>query len=150
MGVGNAMKSSSSRGTKRATHATAPSAAEGQIQKYLSALPAGTRAVLQEIRTLIRAAVPDAVEVFSYGIPGFRLDGQVLVWYAGWKEHYSLYPMTDAIRRAHADALKGYEMSKGTVRFPLDEPLPSRLITRLVRARAAEARDRAKAKAKPR
>jgi uncharacterized protein YdhG (YjbR/CyaY superfamily) len=111
-----------------------------QVRRYLTALPASSRARLQQVRTLIRAAVPGAAEAFSYGIPGFRLDGRPFIWYAAWRHHTSLYPMTAAIRRTHAAALKGYEMSTGTIRFPLDEPLPSMLLRRLVKARAAEVR----------
>ena len=113
---------------------------DAERRAYLASLPAPVRKRLKDIRDIVRAIAPDAVEVFSYGIPGFKLDGKPLVWYAAFKHHTSLYPMTASIRRAHAAALKDYKMSTGTVQFPLDTPLPLALIKRLVKARLAELR----------
>ena len=90
------------------------------------------------MRTIIRSVAPEAIEHFSYRIPGFRLDGKVFVYYAAFKEHTSLYPMGAKIRKAHAEALKGFKMSTGTIQFPLDRPLPGALLKRLIKARVAE------------
>lgn len=112
----------------------------GQRRRYLDAQPSPVRQMLKGIRAAIKDAVPQSVEVFTYGIPGFRLDGRPLLWYAGWTQHVSLYPMTAGIRKSLAPRLGKFEMSKGTVRFPLGRPVPLRLVRQLAKVRAAEIR----------
>jgi len=108
------------------------------ITQYFAARPPKARAALRKIRAAILSVAPKAQEVFSYRIPGFRLNGRALVWYAAFKDHCSLYPMTGAIRRRLARDLAGYETSKGTVRLPLAKPIPVALVKKLVKARMAE------------
>jgi uncharacterized protein YdhG (YjbR/CyaY superfamily) len=118
---------------KRSTQDTAD-----RLRKYFAALPPDTRRVMKSFRAAIKAAAPGAVEVVSYSIPAFKLEGRMLVWYAAWKEHVSLYPMKGIAGRVPASVLKGYVITKGTIRFPLDRRLPVSLVKRLVKARVLE------------
>ena len=111
------------------------SSPRSQIRAYFAAATPQGRKALRAVRAVVRATAPSAEESFSYRIPGFRLHGRPLVWYAAFSNHCSLYPITDNIRKAHRAALHGYQTSKGTVRFPLDQPIPVSLVRRLVRAR---------------
>jgi uncharacterized protein YdhG (YjbR/CyaY superfamily) len=99
------------------------------------------------VRSIIRKAVPGAVEVISYQLPAYRLaDGPGLLYFAAWKQHYSLYPASDELVAAFRGALTPYRVSKGTLRFPLSEPVPVELIERVAKFQAREATRRAKAK----
>ena len=116
------------------------------VDEYLSALPANTKAILKELRKTIKQTAPQAEELISYNMPAFKLDGG-LVWYAAYKEHIGFYPRSSAIK-AFKKELAGYEGAKGTVRFPLDKPLPFDLISKIVKFRVKENLEETKAKKK--
>ena len=105
------------------------------IDEYLAALPTDKRAALQFLRRAIKSASPSAIECISYGIPAFRLDGKLLVHFGAAAKHCAFYP--GAVVEAHADELKGYDTSKGTIRFKPETPLPSALVRKLVNAQLA-------------
>jgi uncharacterized protein YdhG (YjbR/CyaY superfamily) len=109
------------------------------VDDYLAAQPPATRAVLERVRAAIRKAAPRAEETISYQVPAYRLDGGGMLWFAGWKEHVSLYPVSAAMIAELGDEIAPYVASKGTLRFPLSAPLPLRLIARIAKVRAAEA-----------
>ena len=106
-----------------------------EIRKYTAKLPPATRRRLKELGDIIRKTAPTAVDSFSYQIPAFRYNGKILVWYAGWTKHLSMYPLNAADRKFAEQ--KGFKTAKGTVQFPLDDPLPVSLIRRLVKSRIA-------------
>lgn len=108
------------------------------MDDYIGSLPADKRAALQKLRKAIHAAAPRAEEGVSYGLPAFRLGGRPLVAFAASANHCSLYPMSPAVIRAHAADLKGYETSKGTIKFSPGKPLPAMLVRKIVKARMAE------------
>lgn len=111
-----------------------------QIHTYLSDQPPQARRRLRQMRSIVRRAVPAAIEHFSYAMPGFRLAGKGFVWYAAWKRHYSLYPISTSTERTFAEQLARHSAlsGRGTVRFSLDAPVPAALIAALVKARARE------------
>lgn len=116
------------------------------VDDYLAAQPESARAILQRVRGAIRKALPDAEEVISYQIPAYQLHGDRVLFFAGWKEHFSLYPVTGKLVAELADELDPYVLSKGTIRFPLSPRVPVRLIERIARFRAQETAERKKGK----
>ena len=106
------------------------------VDEYLAGFPPSTKKMMQELRTAIKQAAPEAEEVISYNMPAYKLKG-VLVYFAGYKGHIGFYPLPSAIE-AFKKELAAYEQSKGTVRFPLDEPLPVKIVTKLVKFRVKE------------
>ncbi len=118
------------------------------VNGYLAKQPESSRLGLERLRQAIAAAAPTATQCISYGIPAFRWNGRVLVWFAGFRKHSSFFPGVAAIRR-HAAELEGYKTSKGTIQFPPDRPLSKALTAKLVRARMAELRETGRNKAEP-
>ena len=108
------------------------------IDEYIAMQPAAAQIVLERVRSAIAKAVPDAEECISYQIPAFKLHGRVLLYFAGWKEHYSVYPASDAMVAAFPDELDSYRVSKGTLKFSLIERVPVNLIGRIAKFRAQE------------
>lgn len=109
------------------------------VNEYLATLPKGTRTVLQRVRAVIRKAVPEGEEGISYQIPTVKLEGRAVIYFAGWKEHYSLYPATEQVVATLERELARYEVRKGTIRFSFTEPVPSKLIASIAKIRAGEA-----------
>ena len=115
------------------------------VPEYFSAQPKGIRDILESIRTIIKKAAPEAEEVISYGMPAFKQNG-MLVFYAVWKSHIGFYPSGSGIKN-FAGELSKYKTSKGAIQFPLSEPLPVDLISRIVALRLKENEEKARIKA---
>jgi uncharacterized protein YdhG (YjbR/CyaY superfamily) len=117
------------------------------IDEYIAGFPIDVQERLQKIRMTIRKAAPEAEEKTSYQIPTFTLKGKYLIYFAAFQKHIGLYPAPRGIEKFKKE-LSLYEGGKGTVRFPLDKPIPFGLIQRIVKFRVKENLDRAKAKKK--
>jgi uncharacterized protein YdhG (YjbR/CyaY superfamily) len=114
------------------------------IDEYIASFPPDIREKLQRMREVIRKAVPDAEEAIRYGIPTFRQDGHNLVHFAAFKDHLSFFPTSSGVAKFRKE-LSSYTMSRGTIRFPPDKPVPYDLVERITRFRAEENRERKKA-----
>jgi uncharacterized protein YdhG (YjbR/CyaY superfamily) len=108
------------------------------VDAYLSRLPSDQQEALGRLRAHLASLLPDAEEAISYGIPAFRLRGRPVVWFAGWKAHCSIYPLTDTFIATHRDELAGFRRTKGSLHFTPTSPLPEGIVTALVRARLEE------------
>lgn len=116
------------------------------VDAYLAAQPAPTRAVLARVRAAIRKALPRATEGISYQIPVYKLDGAMVLYLAGFQSHYSIYPATAHLIRTLGPRLAGHLHNKATIRFSLADAIPTALITRIAKLRAAEAAELQRAK----
>jgi uncharacterized protein YdhG (YjbR/CyaY superfamily) len=108
------------------------------VDEYIASRPLAVQPALKQVRAAIRKALPGAQEVISYQIAAFRQPEGIVVFFAGWTEHYSIYPASAALVAALAKELEPYELSKGTIRFPLAGRVPVRLIARIAKLRAQE------------
>lgn len=105
------------------------------MREYIASKPKACRASLEAVRGAILKALPNAKEGLAYQMPGYTVNDVGVLYFAGWKSHYSIYPASDAMVKAFAKELAPYERSKGTIKFPLSEPVPVRLIEKLAKFR---------------
>jgi uncharacterized protein YdhG (YjbR/CyaY superfamily) len=110
------------------------------IDEYLAGVSADQQIALEKLRKIIHAVAPKVEECISYGIPAFRLNGRSLVFLGAWANHCSFYPGSSTTLKNFRDDLKSFQISKGTIRFSPDNPLPLALVKKLVKARIAEKR----------
>lgn len=111
------------------------------MDEYIGTFPDAIQKILQELRETIKATAPEAEETISYNIPTFKMNGKSLIYFAGWKNHISLYPIPvggEAFNKQIAKYVEG----KGTLKFPIDKPLPLKLITKIVKLKLAKNKKR--------
>lgn len=116
------------------------------VEEYISSFPPKVKSILKQLRKTIKDAAPGAEEMISYNMPSFKYKG-VLVYYAAWKEHIGFYPVSSGIKAFHKE-LVDHEISKGTIKFKMDQPLPLNLINRIVQFRMKENMEKASLKLK--
>jgi uncharacterized protein YdhG (YjbR/CyaY superfamily) len=118
------------------------------VTDYIASKPRPVQMILKRVRSAIRRAIPKSEEGIAYQIPAYTLNGTGVIYFAGWKEHFSLYPIHESLVAAFKKELTGCKISKGTLRFPLSEPVPSDLIERIVRFRVKQLSDSEKVRGK--
>jgi uncharacterized protein YdhG (YjbR/CyaY superfamily) len=117
----------------------------GSVDEYIAAQPPPVRPMLERVRATIRKALPGAAEGISYQIPVYKLGGVMVLYFAAFQRHYSIYPATERVLAALGEELAGRVHSKATIRFPLEDAVPTRLIARVAKLRAAEVSESAAA-----
>jgi uncharacterized protein YdhG (YjbR/CyaY superfamily) len=117
------------------------------VDEYIASQPKAVQGILERVRSAILKAVPTAVETISYKIPTYKVPSGPVLYFAGWKHHFSLYPATERLITAFSEELAPYQVNKGTIRFPLSAPVPVTLIGRIAKFRAKEMVEREKVKA---
>lgn len=121
------------------------------VDEYISSQPEALRPTLERVRSVIRKALPKAKERISYQIPAYEQGGACIIYFAGWKKHFSLYPISDRLLEELGLDASDYEVNdKGTIRFPLSEPVPEKLIVRIVKLRAQQEEQRLREKTESR
>ncbi|HEU4572717.1 MAG TPA: DUF1801 domain-containing protein [Candidatus Limnocylindrales bacterium] len=113
---------------------------EAAIEQYVAAVPAGVRDRFDRLRALVLEAAPGGKERISYRMPAIEVDRRIVVWYAAFRDHVSLFPASDGLKAALGDDLTPFLSGRGTIRFDLAGPLPEELVGRIVRARIEENR----------
>jgi uncharacterized protein YdhG (YjbR/CyaY superfamily) len=114
------------------------------VDEYIAAQPASARAVLSRVRVAIREALPKAEETIAYNMPSFKLGGETVIHFAAWKKHFSLYPASAKLLAFFKKDLAAATINKSTIRFPLAEPVPAKLIARIAKYRVKELAERKK------
>jgi len=117
-------------------------AAFKSVDEYIASQPEAVQRILRHVRSAIRKAVPGAHEVISYGMPTYTLRSFRLLYFAVWKQHYSIYAATEQVAAVFRDELASYRVARGTIRFPLSETVPVKLIGSIARFRANEVAER--------
>jgi len=110
------------------------------IDEYLARVKPEQRAVLEKLRQTIHAAAPGAEEYIGYGLAGFKFNGRPLVYFGAWENHCAFYAASPVVQKKFQKELKGFEVSKGTIRFTTEKPIPTTLVKKLVKARIVENR----------
>ncbi len=116
---------------------TAKKSGFASMDEYIATFPEDVQKILKKVRATIKAAAPKAEETISYEIPTFKINGKYLIYFAGWKQHISIYPIPTG-DAAFQKEIEPYVAGKGTLKFPLDKPIPFKLITRMVKLQLAD------------